>query len=789
MNQKIVTQLEFDKIRHQVAQHASSDLGQQLCQQLAPSADRDEVQRWLNETSDGGTILRLAGGIPLPQLRDVRQGVQRLKIGADLNGAELAAMMRVLTTVQEVRRFFERLLEEDIPLRVLYDTAATLVSLPQESKRLKEALADDGSLYDDASDALRQLRQQIKRTEQTVRDTLDAIVRGPQAKYLSDAVVTLRNDRYVVPVKQEHRSVFGGIVHDQSASGQTLFVEPQRVVAHNNQLSQLRSAEQQEVLRLYSELSALLAPHHAVIEGNHLILAQLDMVQAKARYARDIAATEPLLDARHHVALYQARHPLLSPETVVPNDVLLGDTYQAIVITGPNTGGKTLLLKTIGLIQLMGQSGLFVPAAETSRIAVFDAVFADIGDEQSIEQNLSTFSSHMTNIVSILQQATDKSLLLLDEVGSGTDPQEGAALAIALLDYIGGLGSYVVATTHYPELKAYGYRQVGTINASMAFDGDTLAPTYQLLLGIPGRSNAFDISRRLGMPETVLLQAQESLAHDSQQLNDVIADLEAKRQQLLNERQAAQQQLAQAEALLSTLTKSKQQFDAQKDRLMEQAKQEANRLVAQTEAEVAAILQEVRDMQLRQGQSVVKEHEMIAQKTKLSQLHHQETLQRNKVLQKAKRQQALKAGDTVMVSSYGQRGTLIEPIGAKQWLVQMGAMKMKVSREEIQVVAAEKGPSVKRRVATVQSARDSHVSSQLDLRGVRYEEALVQLDRYLDAALLAGYGQVTIVHGKGTGTLREGVTQALRRHPSVSQFAYAAPQLGGNGATVVQFKG
>ena len=414
---------------------------------------------------------------------------------------------------------------------------------------------------------------------------------------------------------------------------------------------------------------------------------------------------------------------------------------------------------------------------------------ADIGDEQSIEQNLSTFSSHMTNIVSILQQATDKSLLLLDEVGSGTDPQEGAALAIALLDYIGGLGSYVVATTHYPELKAYGYRQVGTINASMAFDGDTLAPTYQLLLGIPGRSNAFDISRRLGMPETVLLQAQESLAHDSQQLNDVIADLEAKRQQLLNERQAAQQQLAQAEALLSTLTKSKQQFDAQKDRLMEQAKQEANRLVAQTEAEVAAILQEVRDMQLRQGQSVVKEHEMIAQKTKLSQLHHQETLQRNKVLQKAKRQQALKAGDTVMVSSYGQRGTLIEPIGAKQWLVQMGAMKMKVSREEIQVVAAEKGPSVKRRVATVQSARDSHVSSQLDLRGVRYEEALVQLDRYLDAALLAGYGQVTIVHGKGTGALREGVTQALRRHPSVSQFAYAAPQLGGNGATVVQFKG
>ena len=785
MNSKIEKVLEFDKIRAQLAEYATSEKGKQMIKELPIEVEEKAIQHKIEETADGVELLRLKQGIPIPRLKDISFALKRLELEAGLNGRELSDILRVLTTTHEVERFFEKVEEEEIALKRIPRLVEKLESIPDVTKELEASIREDGYVLDSASPTLHGIRVGIQKTEQEIRRQMDQYLTGKNAQYLSDTIITIRNDRYVLPVKAEYKSVFGGTVHDQSATGQTLFMEPQAVVNLNNKLREYQVQEKREVERILWELSQKLMPYTNSLHQNHYVLARLDVVNAKALYANEIKATEPIIDRQNHVALWKAWHPLLDREKAVANDIILGEEYQAIVITGPNTGGKTILLKTVGVIQLMAQMGLYIPAGENSRVGIFTEIFADIGDEQSIEQNLSTFSSHMSNIVSILKQINDKSLLLIDEIGSGTDPQEGSSLAIAILDYIASKQSYVIASTHYPELKAYGYDRPKTINASMEFDGDTLQPTYQLLLGVPGRSNAFDISKRLGLPSIIIDQARGLLSEEDQDLNAMISDLEQKRRRAQRDADKMRHQLELSTQLLEDLQKETEQFKANKARLLEEAKERANTLIEQSKDDADKILSEIRELQLRSKQSTVKEHEMIEKKTALTDLKHEQALKKNKVLRKEKAKKALQVGQSVEVLSFGQRGTLAEKVSDEEWVVQMGIIKMKIAIEDLAPIA--EAQEAKQQVI-VKSARSSHVSSELDLRGKRYEEAMKDLELYLDAAILANYPRVTIIHGRGTGAIQQGVHKVLRSHRSVASYEFAPMNTGGNGATIVTFK-
>ena len=785
MNSKIEKVLEFSKIRTQLAEYATSEKGKQMIKELPIEVEAKAIQNKIEETTDGVELLRLKQGIPIPRLKDISFALKRLELEAGLNGRELSDILRVLTTTHEVERFFEKVEEEEISLKRVPRLVEKLESIPEVTSELEASIREDGYVLDSASPTLHGVRVGIQKTEQDIRRQMDQYLTGKNAQYLSDTIITIRNDRYVLPVKAEYKSVFGGTVHDQSSTGQTLFMEPQAVVNLNNKLREYQIQEKREVERILWELSQKLMPYTNSLHQNHYVLARLDVVNAKALYAHELRATEPIIDANNYVALWQAWHPLLEREKAVANDIILGEEYQAIVITGPNTGGKTILLKTVGVIQLMAQMGLYIPAGENSRVGVFTEIFADIGDEQSIEQNLSTFSSHMSNIVSILKQINDKSLLLIDEIGSGTDPQEGSSLAIAILDYIASKQSYVIASTHYPELKAYGYDRPKTINASMEFDGDTLQPTYQLLLGVPGRSNAFDISKRLGLPSIIIDQARGLLSEEDQDLNAMISDLEQKRRRAQRDADKMRHQLELSTQLLEDLQRETEQFQANKARLLEEAKERANTLIEQSQDDADKILSEIRELQLRSKQSTVKEHEMIEKKTALKDLKHEQALKKNKVLRKEKAKKALQVGQSVEVLSFGQRGTLVEKVNDKEWVVQMGIIKMKIAVEDLSPIA--EAQEAKQQVI-VKSARASHVSSELDLRGKRYEEAMKDLELYLDAAILANYPRVTIIHGRGTGAIQQGVHKVLRSHRSVASFEFAPMNTGGNGATIVTFK-
>ena len=756
-----------------------------MIKELPIEVDAKAIQNKIEETTDGVELLRLKQGIPIPRLKDISFALKRLELEAGLNGRELSDILRVLTTTHEVERFFEKVEEEEIALKRVPRLVEKLESIPEVTSELEASIREDGYVLDSASPTLHGVRVGIQKTEQDIRRQMDQYLTGKNAQYLSDTIITIRNDRYVLPVKAEYKSVFGGTVHDQSSTGQTLFMEPQAVVNLNNKLREYQIQEKREVERILWELSQKLMPYTNSLHQNHYVLARLDVVNAKALYAHELRATEPIIDANNYVALWQAWHPLLEREKAVANDIILGEEYQAIVITGPNTGGKTILLKTVGVIQLMAQMGLYIPAGENSRVGVFTEIFADIGDEQSIEQNLSTFSSHMSNIVSILKQINDKSLILIDEIGSGTDPQEGSSLAIAILDYIASKQSYVIASTHFPELKAYGYDRPKTINASMEFDGDTLQPTYQLLLGVPGRSNAFDISKRLGLPSIIIDQARGLLSEEDQDLNAMISDLEQKRRRAQRDADKMRHQLELSTQLLEDLQRETEQFQANKARLLEEAKERANTLIEQSQDDADKILSEIRELQLRSKQSTVKEHEMIEKKTALKDLKHEQALKKNKVLRKEKAKKALQVGQSVEVLSFGQRGTLVEKVNDKEWVVQMGIIKMKIAVEDLSPIA--EAQEAKQQVI-VKSARASHVSSELDLRGKRYEEAMKDLELYLDAAILANYPRVTIIHGRGTGAIQQGVHKVLRSHRSVASFEFAPMNTGGNGATIVTFK-
>ena len=787
MNHKITETLEFARIKGMLAHYLVSAAGHHELERMVPQGDYDRVQQYLTETTDGADILRLEGGIPIPKLADIQPQMKRLKIGANLNGTELTQVTKVLQTSMSVKNFFDEMREKKIKLRVLDQLVDRLVTIPSITQRLVRSVDPDGRLNDEASSKLHGIRQLIVKTEGEIHQQMERYTRGKGAKYLSEPVVTIRNDRYVVPVLARYRNKLGGVVHDQSASGQTLYIEPAGVVEYNNRLRQAQIEERQEMLRILAELSALIAPYRHDIQNNERVLGKLDFINAKAALAHDMKASLPLLSWENHVNLRRARHPLIDPKKVVPNDIKIGEDYQAIVITGPNTGGKTITLKTLGLIQLMGQSGLFIPAEEGSTIGVFDNIFADIGDEQSLEQNLSTFSGHMDNVKAILDQITDRSLVLLDELGAGTDPKEGAALAMAILDQIGSKGSTVVITTHYPELKVYGYDRAKTINASMEFDTETLQPTYRLMLGIPGRSNGIEIAQRLGIDAAVIDEARSLVSDDSQDLNKMIGDLVAQRKAAREENERLTKLVADNERTQKELDEKLTRFNEQRDKLFDQARSKANHQVSMAKRKANSIIHHLRQLEMQQGANV-KENQLIDAQGALNALHQEDPrLKHNSVLKRAKAKHDLHKGDAVMVKSYGQYGELLDKRGNHKWEVQIGILKMEIDERDLEKVDKKSLPKEKetRRSSAVHTTQTRHTSARLDLRGHRYEQAMSELSDFIDHALLNNLSSVTIIHGKGTGALRKGTQQYLQSNPRVKSFSYAAPNNGGDGATIV----
>jgi DNA mismatch repair protein MutS2 len=785
MNKKILDVLEYDKIKQAIRHFVATENGAKELRELEPSSDANEVQIALKQTLDAVNIYRLKNGIPVPRLEDITESLQRLKIDAALNGQELAQIGRILRATRSVINFFNDLEGEEIEIVELSQVIERLVTIPEVEERLNNSIEGNGHLLNSASSELRKIRAAITRYESDIRQRMEKFTRGNNVKYLSEPIVTIRNERYVIPVRVEYRSKFGGVVHDQSSSGQTLYVEPESVVDLNNELRQNQVAEVHEEQRILQELSALVAPYTDTLKDNSRILGHLDLLNAKAQYAHQLKATEPQISENNVINLREARHPLIDQKKVVANDIKLGGDYDTLVITGPNTGGKTITLKTVGTLQLMAQSGMFIPANENSTVRIFEEIFADIGDEQSIEQNLSTFSSHMDNTIQILANLNEHSLALFDELGAGTDPKEGAALAIAILDKIQSTGAFSMTTTHYPELKTYGYERKGTINASMEFDVETLKPTYKLLLGIPGQSNAFEISKRLGLDTGIIDQARGLVDQDSQDLNNMIKDLTTRQKQAQKVNAQAVALLQQAEDYNQTLEKGVNSLHQQRNKLMEEAKEDANRIVNDSQVEADRIIKRLRKLEHSAGN--FKENDLIDAKSKINALHQETNLKRNKVLRRAKEAQRFHENDEVIVLTYGQRGELIRQIDNQHWEVQMGIMKMKATVDELEKIKPDK--TVKRRAHnSIQRTKSAGVKTTLDLRGKRYEEALTETDRYIDAALLAGYDEVTIVHGKGTGALRSGITKYLKNNRRIKDYEYAPANAGGNGATIVHFK-
>ncbi len=783
---KSMQTLEYPKIIEQLSAHTVSDLGRQKVKELLPSTSHAEVEQMLEETDDVVKLFRLKDGLPLGTFADVRPHIKRMEIGAILSGQELIQIGQLIKGAREIEDFFVDLKEEDIKLNQLYTKVEQLIVLASLERKIYSTLTESGVVLDDASSKLKSIRTSIRQTEGNVRDKLNNIVRGSQSKYLTDSIITMRNDRYVIPVKADSRGVFGGVVHDQSSSGQTLFIEPQSVLDLNNRLKQLQSEERYEIEQILTDLSVEILPYTQEILNNLEILVELDILQAKALYARELDATRPLVHTDNYIDLYSARHPLIPEDEVVANDIALGENYKTVVVTGPNTGGKTVILKTLGLLQLMGQTGLYLPVEIESTIGVFSHVLSDIGDEQSIEQNLSTFSSHLTTTISILEEADEDSLILLDELGAGTDPQEGAALAISILDTIGAIGSYAMITSHYPELKLYGYNRPETMNASMEFDVDSLEPTYKFKLGIPGRSNAFEIARRLGMRDEIIDTARSLMSSESQSVDEMIQDLDEKQKEAEYSSKELRQKLLEAQRLHSELSAEFENYQNEKENLKQQAQEEANQIVEETKRKADNIIEDLRQKQLEgRGGQEVKEHEFIEVQSQLSALRQEEEqLKENKVLQREKDKKALKEGQAVYVHSLGQNGTLVERVDENEWVVQMGMLKMKLPEEDLSVREQEEE---KESTASYKGSASS-VRPELDLRGERVEPALSQLDQYLDQALLANYREVTIIHGHGTGAVRSAVQEALRKHPRVKSFKIAPANQGGAGATIVSLK-
>jgi DNA mismatch repair protein MutS2 len=782
---RTLTTLEFSKVIDQLSKRASSSLGREKIEQLTPSTDLVEVKRRQQATQEGRTVLRLKGSVPLGGIRNIRGALTRARLGGMLNTAELLDVASTLYGGGRLKTFIATITESE-PLPLLDELLGQVVRLRGLEEAINRAIDENGVVMDSASPALSQVRSQIRGAERRVRDRLEQMIRNSSTqKMLQDPIITIRNDRFVIPVKQEYRHSFGGIVHDQSASGATLFIEPGSVVTINNELREMKMKEEREVEKILMALTSSVAEETDTLLHNVECLAEADFIFAKAAYADDIKASEPVINDEGYMRIKKGRHPLISPQLVVPIDVELGRNYSTIVITGPNTGGKTVSLKTIGLLSLMAMSGMQVPAEEGSELTIFEGIYADIGDEQSIEQSLSTFSSHMTNISHILKQINHRCLVMFDELGAGTDPQEGAALAMAIIDYVHQQGARVVATTHYSELKAYAYDRPGVINASVEFDEETLRPTYRLLVGIPGRSNAFSIAARLGLPEQVLSQARSMASKEETTVDTMIASLEENQRRAEAERREAEHLLEEAETAKRKLEKELADLEEKRDQLYQQAEEEARRAVDKARKEADTIISELRRV-AQEERAGIKEHKLIEAQKRLEEANPKLRRKKAKPARVPVNQQPLTVGDEVRVLSLNQKGEIVDKVNDREFQVQIGILKMNVKADDLEKLKAAKLQPT-RHVTKFQSTRDP-VRMELDIRGNNVEDAIILIDKYLDEALIGGLHKVSIIHGKGTGVLGLGVQKYLKKHRLVKSLRYGGQGEGGIGATVVELK-
>ncbi|MBE3588045.1 MAG: endonuclease MutS2 [Thermoanaerobacteraceae bacterium] len=783
MDERTLKRLEYDKILERLAGYALSPLGRERALALRPVTDRQVILTWQAQTTQGRELLRLDPHADLGGWYDIRRAVAGAARGMVLEPEDLFAVGQTLAACRRIKHFFA---ERPHRYPLLEEIAAEIGHFATLEKRITAAILPGGEVADQASPDLAAVRRRLAHARQQVRERLEGIIRSPAyQKYLQDPIVTIREGRYVVPVKQEYRAQVPGIIHDQSSSGATLFIEPMAVLESNNEVRRLEVAEKQEIARILGELSAGVASAAEEISTSLEALGRLDLIMARARYSQDLDAWSPRILPGAMLDLRQARHPLLSGE-VVPVSIHLGLDFDTLVITGPNTGGKTVTLKTVGLLVLMAQSGLHIPAGEGSGIGIFQEVFADIGDEQSIEQSLSTFSSHLTNIVHILRHAGPDSLVLLDELGAGTDPTEGAALAQAILERLHGMGAKTVATTHYSELKNFAYARERVENASVEFDAVTLRPTYRLLIGKPGRSNAFEIAARLGLDGELVERARHFMTTEQIQVADLMQQLERTRQEAEQELERAREMRREAESFKERYRALQEELTARREAILSSARDEARSLVKRARQEAEEAVRELRE-RLAAEAAREREEAIRAARRKLGGM--QERLQAGPPAPPAGDgavPEAVAVGQTVFLPRFNQQGVVTALSQDDEVQVQVGMIKINVPLTELRLVPGEKAATGEVRTGSLLQDKARAVSTRLDLRGMRAGEALAEVEKYLDDATLAGLSRVYLVHGKGTGALRAAVQQQLKGDPRVKSFRPGEQGEGGLGVTVVE---
>lgn len=791
MNEKALKTLEYHKIIAQLTDLAGSVLGKELCRNLLPSSDLDTIRLLQKETSDALKRIYQNGSLSFSGICDIRGSLKGLEVGSSLGTTELLRICKVLEVCSRVKAYSRHEHNEDLPdsLDEMFDALQPLTPLSSEIRR---CILSEEEISDDASSALRQIRRSMKLVHEKIRSQLNSMVNGSSRTYLQDAVITMRNDRYCIPVKAEYRGQVPGMIHDQSSTGSTLFVEPTAVVKLNNDLRELELKEAKEIEVILASLSALAAENLEALSDDLSLLTKLDFIFARASLSKSYNGSEPVFNTNGYINIKKGRHPLLDKKKVVPIDIYLGKEFDLLIITGPNTGGKTVSLKTVGLFTLMGQAGLHIPAFDQSELAVFEDVYADIGDEQSIEQSLSTFSSHMTQIVSILEHADQNSLVLFDELGAGTDPTEGAALATAILSNLHRRQIRTIATTHYSELKVFALSTPGVENGCCEFNVETLRPTYRLLIGIPGKSNAFAISGKLGLPNEIIDEARNLLSEQDECFEDLITDLENSRITIEEEREQINEYKAQIEALKKKLEQKQERLDTSRDEILRKANEEAHAILREAKEYADTTIKNFHKF----GKENISVREMEKQRSqlreKMSSVEKNLAVNKNTPKKKTLSAKDLHIGDSVKVLSMNLKGTVSSlPDARGNLFVQMGILRSKVSVNDLQLIdeAVITGPHLNRTGSgKIKMSKSVSVSTEINLLGKTVDEALAELDKYLDDAYLAHLPSVRIVHGKGTGALRKGVHNYLRRMKHVASFHLGEFGEGDAGVTIVEFK-
>lgn len=792
MDQRTQRILEYDKIVKKLLNLASSELGKELVEKIQPEKDYGKIQELLKETNDGVSCIVRRGSPPMGGIHDIRGSLKRVEIGGLLGPGELLRIADTLRASRNLKNYVSETMDAAQD-NVVYSLIGCLETNKRVEDKIKLCIVSEEEISDHASPALADIRRKIRDLQNSIKDKLNELVKSQKyQKFMQESIVTMRGDRYVVPVKQEYRSEIPGLVHDASSSGATIFVEPMAVVEANNNIRQLKAKEQAEIERILYELTADVGGITEQLSANISLLAKLDFIFAKAKLSVDYNCVCPRVNTEKRIIIKKGRHPLLDPKVVVPIDFWVGDTFSTLVITGPNTGGKTVTLKTVGLFTLMTQSGLNIPANEGTEMSVFEQVFADIGDEQSIEQSLSTFSSHMKNIVKILEQADDKSLTLFDELGAGTDPTEGAALAMSILEFLHQMGSITVATTHYSELKVYASTTKGVENASCEFNVETLKPTYRLLIGIPGKSNAFAISGRLGLTVDIIERAKEFLTQEDIKFEDMLLNIEKNRSVAETERIKAESYRREIEGMKNELEQQKRKLNEQKEKLLREAREEARKILLEARNESENIISEMRRLEAEaEAAERNRAAEEIRQKLR-SKLNHIEGSLAESALPKqgfVKPPKNLKPGDSVLIVNLNQKGTVISPPDKDgEAMIQAGIMKINVHITNLKLVDEQQKEIQKYGAGKIGVSKQRTISTEVDVRGFALDQAIEAVDKYLDDASITGLSEVTIIHGKGTGVLRNGIHQFLRSHHHVKTFRLGKYGEGETGVTVVEMK-